>query len=254
MNYFWVYLILFLGFVGVFFLGKQKKKHDYIDIFWGVAFILSAIVSWLLGVRSLSGSLLTVLTILWGARLSIHLAKRNIGKPEDFRYRAMRENWKQRFELVMFFKNYMTQFLLNVIIGFPIVYTNLQGSEDFIPFMVAGLLIWLVGIFFEAVGDAQLTRFKQRPDSKGKLMTEGLWSWTRHPNYFGEATVWWGIYVVALSASLGRFWLIFSPLTITLLLLFVSGVPLLEKKYAGRPDWEAYKKKTSKFIPLPPKE
>ena len=102
------------------------------------------------------------------------------------------------------------------------------------------------------IGDEQLRRFKQNPENKGKLITTGLWAWTRHPNYFGEAVLWWGIYLISLSADPGRFWLIFSPLVITLLLLFVSGVPMLEKKYEGREDWEAYKRRTSKFFPLPP--
>ena len=106
---------------------------------------------------------------------------------------------------------------------------------------------------FGAVGDEQLRRFKARPDSRGKLMTEGLWAWTRHPNYFGDATMWWGIYLMSLSGDLGRAWLVFSPLLMTFMLLYVSGVPLLEKKYEGRADWAAYTRRTSKFFPRPPK-
>ena len=149
--------------------------------------------------------------------------------------------------------NYLVQFILNVLVGFPIVYVNLEGARGHNLLTWLGMALWFIGFFFEAVGDEQLRRFKLNPDSKGKLMTTGLWAWTRHPNYFGESVMWWGIFVIGLSGDLGRVWLIFSPLLMTFLLLFVSGVPLLEKKYAGRPDWETYAKRTSKFFPLPPK-
>jgi steroid 5-alpha reductase family enzyme len=111
---------------------------------------------------------------------------------------------------------------------------------------------WGIGFLFEAVGDAQLKKFKADPESKGKIMTLGLWRWTRHPNYFGESLQWWGLFVMAADAPI-RMLLVISPLTITGLLLFVSGVPLLEKKYAGRADREVYKERTSKFVPLPPR-
>lgn len=253
MKYFWVYLILLGGFAAVFFIGRLKKKHDFIDVFWGVGFILAAAVSFLLGSKPASGMLMTLLVLLWGGRLSYYLGRRNIGKPEDFRYRAMREKWKKRFELVMFFRMYMLQFVLNAIIGFPLVYVNLEGANapDFFTWM--GMFVWLIGFSFEAVGDEQLRRFKLKPGSKGKLMTSGLWAWTRHPNYFGESLTWWGLYLISLTGDIGRFWLVFSPLLITILLVKVSGVPLLEKKYEGRADWEAYKKRTSKFFPWPPR-
>lgn len=253
MNYVLVYLILLGGFALVFLIGKSKKKHDFIDIFWGLGFVIAAVVSFLLGSKPISGLLMTLLVILWGGRLSYYLGKRNIVKPEDFRYMAMREKWKKRFELVMFLRMYLLQFALNAIIGFPIVYVNLQDANSPNLFTWLGLLVWIAGFAFEVIGDEQLRRFKTKPDSKGKLMTTGLWAWTRHPNYFGEAVMWWGIFLISLTGDFGRVWLIFSPLLITYLLVNVSGVPMLEKKYEGRKDWEAYTKKTSKFFPVPPK-
>ena len=253
MNYVLVYLILLAGFFGIFLIGKKKRKHDFIDIFWGLGFILAAVVSWLLGSKPYSGGLMTVLVLLWGGRLSFYLGRRNIGKPEDFRYQAMREKWKKNFELVMFLRMYLLQFALNAIIGFPVVYVNLQGAVGPGFFTWLGLMVWIAGFAFEVVGDEQLRRFKLKPDSKGKLMTTGLWAWTRHPNYFGEALTWWGLFLISLTGDFSRFWLIFSPLLITFLLVYVSGVPLLEKKYEGRADWEAYKKRTAKFLPRPPK-
>lgn len=253
MKYFLVYLLLLGAFAGVFLIGKKNKKHDYVDILWGLGFALSALISWLAGPKSLPGGVMTLLTCIWGARLSLHLARRNIGKPEDFRYKAMRDKWVNRFEMVMFFKNYMTQFVINVIVGFPVVYVNLEGTPKAGLILWLGFVVWVVGFFFEAVGDEQLRRFKARPENKGRLMTEGLWAWTRHPNYFGDATMWWGIYLMSLSGDSGRAWLVFSPLLMTFMLLYVSGVPLLEKKYEGRADWEAYTRRTSKFFPRPPK-
>jgi steroid 5-alpha reductase family enzyme len=253
MKFLLVYLLLLCGFVAVFQIGKQKKKHDFLDIFWGLGFILAAAVSWLLGSKPASGLLMTLLVFIWGGRLSFYLARRNIGKPEDFRYQAMRDRWKKRFELVMFLRMYLLQFALSGIIGFPIVYVNLQGAKGPDFFTWLGLLVWLTGFAFEVMGDEQLRRFKAKPDSKGKLMTTGLWAWTRHPNYFGEALTWWGLFLISLTGDFGRFWLIFSPLLITFLLVYVSGVPMLEKKYEGRADWEAYKKRTAIFIPRPPK-
>ena len=154
----------------------------------------------------------------------------------------------------MFLRVYLLQFALIAVIGFPIVYTNLLGAGDLGFFAWLGLLVWLAGLAFEVIGDEQLRRFKSKPGSKGRLMTTGLWAWTRHPNYFGEALSWWGMFLISLSGGIGRFWLVFSPMVITLLLTRVSGVPLLEKKYEGREDWEAYKRRTARFFPRPPRD
>ena len=129
---------------------------------------------------------------------------------------------------------------------------NKYASGEINLLVIIGFIVWLIGFYFESVGDKQLANFIHNPENKGKLMTEGLWKYSRHPNYFGEVTQWWGIWIIALSVPYG--WVaIIGPITITILILFVSGVPLLEKKYKGRSDFEAYKKRTSIFIPLPPK-
>lgn len=119
------------------------------------------------------------------------------------------------------------------------------GIFDFV-----GILVWLTGFLFETIGDAQLASFRKNPANKEKLIQTGLWKYTRHPNYFGEVILWWGIWLFTI--GVGQAWLgLIGPVVITLLILFVSGVPMLEKKYEGRPDWEAYKKKTSRFFPMP---
>lgn len=164
----------------------------------------------------------------------------------------MRQRWKKNFERTIFLRIYLLQYVLNLLIGLPVIYVNLTGAKPASFLTLLGAMVWLVGMTFEVVRDAQLEAHMKK--KTGKLMTTGLWKYTRHPNYFGESTIWWGIYLLSLSASWSNVWLIINPLVLTLLLLFISGVPLLEKKMSQRPDWDAYAKKTSKFIPLPPKK
>ena len=244
-------LIVLCCFVLVHRLGARLKKHDLIDILWGMGFVVSATASYLLGPRPHTGLLMSLLTVLWGLRLSLHLARRNLHREEDFRYLAMRRRWPQRFELTMFLRVYLSQYALNLLIGLPTIYVNLRGASAPGLFAWLGGAAWLIGMAFEVVGDAQLARHRRH--APGQLMTTGLWRYTRHPNYFGECLVWTGIYLISLSGSLRNWWLILSPVLITTLLLFISGVPLLEKKMATRPGWAAYAARTSKFFPLPPK-
>lgn len=246
--------IVFVSFVFVYFIGKVKNKHDLLDVLWGAAFILASVVSYLLSEnKSDVGLLMTGLVFVWGSRLTFHLAKRNIGAKEDFRYDDYRKKYRgKNFDLYFFFRMYLVQFILCIIIVFPVIFMNISGNVKLSSLTFVGLIVWIVGFIFESLGDKQLKEFKSKPENKGKLMTIGLWSYTRHPNYFGEATQWWGIYLISIS-NLNNLWLIFSPIVITLLVRFVSGVPLLEKKYEGREDWKKYKRRTSIFLPLPPK-
>ncbi len=240
-------------FIITFLQAKQKGKHDFLDIIWGMAFIVAAVTSYLLGQKTAVNSLMTLLVIIWGMRLTIHLFKRISNSKEDYRYQAYREDYKgNNYDLYFFFRMYLLQYILSILIGFPVIYSNLNGVT-WSSLTVIGLVVWLIGFIFESVGDSQLKAFIAQPENKGKLMTIGLWRYTRHPNYFGEATQWWGIYIIAIS-NFQNLWLVFSPVLITLLVRYVSGVPLLEKKYEGRADWQAYKAKTSVFFPLPPKK
>ena len=246
--------IVFISFVIVFFIGKSKNKHDLLDVLWGLAFILASLVSYLISDnKSTVGLIMTSLVLVWGIRLTFYLAKRNIGAKEDYRYDDYRKQYKgNNFDLYFFFKMYMLQFILCIIIAFPVIYINIKGNAEFTTLTTVGILLWMIGFAFESIGDKQLKDFKANPKNKGKLMTKGLWSLTRHPNYFGEATQWWGIYLISIS-NLNNWRLIFSPIVITVLVRFVSGVPLLEQKYEGRKDWEDYKKRTSVFFPMPAK-
>lgn len=246
---------LLLFFALTFIVAQSQKNNGLVDVAWGLGFVFTAILSFLIGEpKGPVPLVITLCVVVWGVRLTWYLVRRNVGKPEDFRYANMRETWNPKtFYLKMFVKIYLLQMVLNFLINLPTIVTNLQDQAGWGVAASVGLVVWLIGFFFEVVGDSQLRLHKASPANQGKLLTTGLWQYTRHPNYFGEATQWWGVFMMAVSGGT-RFWLIISPVVITLFLLYVSGVPMLEKKYAGRPDWEAYKRKTSKFFPLIPKK
>jgi steroid 5-alpha reductase family enzyme len=235
--------------VSIFILALLKKDNSIVDIAWGIGFILVAILTFFLEAETVPRHILvTALIFLWGSRLATHVAIRNKGKGEDFRYAKWRKDWGKLFVIRSFFQIYMLQGLLLLIIAYPVMLINNSEQPGVTFFDILGLIIWLIGFIFEAVGDFQLSRFKGKAENKGKIMTRGLWRYTRHPNYFGETAMWWGIFVIALSVKNG--WTaIVSPLVITFLLLKVSGISMLEKKYAGNMDFEIYASRTSAFFP-----
>ena len=246
--------ILFIYMTAWFVLATLKKRNDIADIAWGIGFVTVAWTSFfIVQTYQLYALVVNILVSIWGMRLALHIYKRNRRKQEDYRYLEWRNQWGKWFFIRSYLQIFMLQGSLLYLIALPIVFINRNAADVFSFFPVIGLILWGVGFYFESVGDSQLAAFVSNPENKGKIMQSGLWRFSRHPNYFGEVMQWWGIYVFALSFPNG--WgLIIGPLTITILILFVSGVPLLEKKYAGRADFEEYKKKTSVFIPLPPKK
>jgi steroid 5-alpha reductase family enzyme len=250
-----VALLIFLFFSVLFVIGQLTRNNSIVDIGWGSGFILISFYTLIYGeAYGIKNYILTALIFLWGFRLAYHVARRNIGKPEDRRYSEMRQKWGNRFPtLKAFIYVYMSQFVLMFLISAGIMLTNQAPLPTLSLSDVVGISLWILGYFFEVIGDLQLANFLRNPAHRGKLLTSGLWKYTRHPNYFGEATMWWGIFILAATTKHG--WIgIISPLTITVLLLFVSGVPLLEKEYKDRPDWIEYKKKTSIFVPWFPKK
>jgi len=205
------------------------------------------------GPHPLPQIIITGLVSVWGLRLFYHIMKRNLGKPEDFRYAKWREEWGKWLIPRSFLQVYMLQGFFMYIISLSVSLPKDAGDSYSVPLMVAGLVIWITGFFFEAVGDYQLKVFLADPANRGKIMDRGLWNYTRHPNYFGEATMWWGIFLLALSGGASLL-AVLSPLTITALLLFVSGVPLLEKAMADKPGYAEYAARTSIFVPWFPKK
>jgi steroid 5-alpha reductase family enzyme len=237
----------------VFMLALAKKNNGVVDIAWGPGFILVGFtVFTIYGQGQARQWLALALVLVWGGRLALHIFMRNRGREEDFRYAAWRRQWGTYFIIRSFAQIFMLQGLLLLLVIAPVLLIVGQSQPPLKPLDLLGVLVWLAGFSFETIGDRQLAAFIRDPANRGQLMTGGLWRYTRHPNYFGEAALWWGMFIIALSAPMGWLGLI-GPAVITFLLLFVSGVPLLEKKYRGRPDWEEYKKKTSIFFPWFPK-
>lgn len=249
-------LLVFVYMTVWFVASLVFRRADIADIAWGLGFVV--ISAWLLVRPDAPGNvrqwIVTALVALWGLRLAWHVARRNLrpGHGEDARYAAWRRSWGATFVVRSYLQVFLLQGLFMLLIALPVLVSgSARGSETGV-FDVLGLGIWLVGFASEAFGDAQLAAFLSEPSNRGHIMDRGLWGWTRHPNYFGEATMWWGLAVIALGVPGG--WIAFvGPLTITWLLLKVSGVPLLEKSKAGQPEWEDYKSRTSIFFPLPPR-
>jgi steroid 5-alpha reductase family enzyme len=237
-----------------FFIARAGRRNDVADIAWGTGFIVTAITAMIVsdGITP-RGFLAMFLVILWGMRIATHIYLRNRGKPEDPRYRKWREEWGRHAVIRAFLQVFLLQGLLIIIISLPVTFIITYGQHPLTALDVVGVCIWLTGFAFESVGDYQLVKYKRDPSSRGKIMTQGLWTYTRHPNYFGEVTLWWGVYLIAVSVPQG--WAtILGPLTITFLILKVSGIPLLEEKYKDNSEFQAYKRRTSAFFPLPPRK
>ena len=244
-------LVVMTLMTGVWLLSLTKQDASIVDVFWGLGFV---VVAWLTFLRP-DGYLgrkilLTGLITLWGLRLAIYIFIRNWGHGEDRRYQAWRAQHGARFWWVSLFTVFWLQGGLLWIISLVVQVGELSPEPARLTWLdLLGTLVCLFGFAFEAVADWQLYRFKANPDNKGRVMNKGLWGYTRHPNYFGESLVWWGLFLITL-ATPGSGWVVISPLLITFLLLKVSGVTLLEKTIVdSRPEYEEYIKSTSSFIP-----
>ncbi len=247
--------ICILVFFSLVWAYAQKIKDNSIaDIAWGIGFCIVALVSCIYNQATTTRQLMiTLFALLWGCRLAVHIWTRKRGNGEDFRYRAMRKRWGKRQTILSLFEVFLLQGFLLLLIASPIILVNSTPQLDLSWLDYIAIAVFDLGFTFEVLGDYQLGEFIKNPENKGKLLQSGLWKYTRHPNYFGEVTLWWGMWIFALSSTLGIFTFI-SPLLITVLLLKVSGIPLLEKRYEGSIAFEEYKKKTSAFFPWFPKK
>ncbi len=236
-----------------FALAIAFKRNDLADTAWGLGFVLVAAVALIKSGGDNGRMVLAfILVLLWGLRLAIHIFTRNRGKSEDSRYREWREQWGKAWLVQSYFKVFIFQgFLLLAVIA-PVYFIAANPFSGWSWLDLSGFIFWLVGFYFEAMGDWQLRRFTADPANRGKVMDRGLWRYSRHPNYFGEVLMWWGIFIMSL--SLPDAWPgLIGPALITYLILFISGIPLLEKRYANDPAYGGYKKRTSVFFPWPPK-
>lgn len=233
-----------------FFVSLIAKRNDVADLAWGIGFIVVCVYLLLFTNSSIPLKIISLFTTIWGIRLASHIYSRLKKTTEDSRYLAWRQEWGKSFFIRSYLQVYLLQGLFMYLISLSAIISSESISHS-LPLSIVGAIVWIIGFFFESVADKQLSDFV-KIKNPGQVMQTGLWKYSRHPNYFGEVTQWWGIFVISLSAS--NLLSIFSPLTITLLILFVSGIPLLEKKYQGNLEFEEYKKRTSVFIPWFPKK
>ncbi|MGB5953189.1 MAG: DUF1295 domain-containing protein [Ornithinimicrobium sp.] len=232
----------------------KAGKWAVVDVVWGAGFALVGLVTLAFGTGGLNRRLLlTVLVCVWGVRLSWHIFKRSQGKGEDPRYEKLTEGLSPFAAAI---KVFGLQGVLQWIISMPLQASAAAQDTTGIWWvvLVIGVLIWGIGLTFESVGDAQLKAFMADPDNKGEIMDKGLWAWTRHPNYFGDACVWWGMFVVAASAgTVLVLWTVLAPVAMTHFLRNVSGAKLLEENMKDRPAFQEYMQRTAYFFPRPPK-
>ncbi len=228
-----------------------RARNDLADVAWGLGFITIAwVTAAAVGTLSVQSTLVLALVTAWGLRLSLHIWQRHRKTPEDERYAVWRREWHW-FKLRSFVQIFFLQGILMLGVLLPVLLIVMQpkalGWLDLL-----GVLIWTLGFEFESVADRQLRRFIQQPANRGKLMDQGLWKYSRHPNYFGEVTQWWGIGLMALGVPYG--WIgLFGPALITFLIVKVSGIPMLEKKLSQNPAYQSYQQRTSALLPWPPK-
>jgi steroid 5-alpha reductase family enzyme len=255
MNLFLFAALVLLAFMSAIFVAALRlADNSIVDVAYGAAFVL---VGWstfaVYGTEHPRPLLVLGLVTVWGVRLAVHIFLRKLGEDgEDPRYRKWREEWGDTFLWRSFLQIFMLQGAVVYVVALPVLLVVNRPGGALGPLDLLGVVVWLLGFLFEAAGDWQLLRFKRNPANKGHLIQRGLWRYTRHPNYFGEAVLWWGVFLVALGAPAGLLAIV-SPLTIDYLLLKVSGIPMLEARYEGHPEFAAYKQRTNAFFPWFPR-
>ncbi len=231
----------------------MRKRNDVADIGWGTYFIALALIHFIMNKPAVDLRIIPIiLVMIWGIRLSSHIFTRHLHTTEDARYLAWRNAWGNGwyFYARSFVQVFLLQGILAMVIAIPVILITAQAIPLNLVWVIIGTLIWIGGFICESVADAQLKTFLANPDNWRHIMQSGLWKYSRHPNYFGEVTQWWGIFIIGLGTTLGLLGII-GPLVITLLIVFVSGIPLAEKSMSRNSEFEAYKNKTSSLIPLP---
>lgn len=245
--------------VGIWLLSLPLKDASIVDMFWGLGFVVVAWVTWGLADGDPTRKLLiAVLITIWGVRLSVYIAWRNIGHGEDPRYQAMREKAGDKFPLLSLIRVFLLQGVVMWIVSLPVQAGQIAESPAAPTIWdCLGISIWFVGVVFESVGDFQLARFKSKPENQGTVLNTGLWRYTRHPNYFGDFLMWWGIYLIALASSPAlTWWTVIGPLIMSFFLMRISGVTLLEKslKESKGAAYDEYIRRTNAFFPGFPKK
>jgi steroid 5-alpha reductase family enzyme len=243
--------LLVFGIAG-WLVSLLRKDVSIVDSMWSLMFLIAAVIYMTLGETGPRATLIVTLVAIWALRLAGHITWRNWGEGEDYRYQKIRANNSPGFAFKSIYIVFGLQAGLAAIISLPLL-AAIGGTRSMGALDVAAVLVWIVGFVFEALGDLQLAQFRSNPDNKGRVLQSGLWSLTRHPNYFGDFCIWWGFYLFALSA--GGWWTILAPLLMSFLLLKVSGVAMLERDIGKRrPEYAAYVEETNTFFPGPRKK
>jgi len=244
-------VVLFVVMTLAWWLTRRRQRLDTVDTAWGLGFIL---VAWIAQAYQPSSHslLIAILVTIWGLRLSYHLYTRNQGRPDDRRYRELSAKWQGSFWRRAYVSIFLLQGGLIWLISLPVMVATgpqlLSGNLQ----TLAGVWVWAVGFVFEALSDYQLSEYLKQP-KRPKVLETGVWRYSRHPNYFGELAQWWGIALIALQSSYG--WLgLLGPVTLTILIVFISGIPPIERRRSKDPAYRAYQKRTNMLVPWPPKE
>lgn len=246
-------LVLFIYMLVAFAIGTWKKKNDVADVAWAMGvFVVGIFALSQDSDVSVRDALLATLIALWAFRLSGYVYVRNKNKPEDYRYAAWRAKWGDRPIWYGFWKVYMLQGLIIYLMGAPFLFTMLGTGPGIWWLDIVGIVVWLIGFVFETVSDQQLYQFKKHRENKGKVITHGLWKYSRHPNYFGEVALWWGFGIILFSGSM-HIVSFLGAVLMTYFILYVTGIPMLEKRYEKDEVFQAYAAKTPKFFPWFPK-
>lgn len=248
-------IVILVVMVVAWLLSIVRRDVSHVDIVWGLGFVVVAWVAWAVGDGNDDRSdLLVAMVTIWGLRLAGHLFWRQRQEPgEDFRYQLIRRKRGPNFALTSLFYVFLLQGVLMFVVSLPVQLAMTPSEPDVGLIAILGVVLWGVGFFFEVVGDAQLVRFRADPQNEGAVLDWGLWRYTRHPNYFGDCCVWWGIWLVAAETG-DAAWAFAGPVLMTVLLLRVSGVPMLEHGMVKRrPAYAAYVQRTSSFVPRPPR-
>ena len=241
--------------VHIFFLWAQKIKNwGVIDIAWSLGFIVTTLTSVVVFDNfSFSALIVSGMVMLWGLRLSSYLFIRNHGKPEDWRYAQFRQEWKPNENIQGYFKVFVFQGILMFVVTLPQVFFIKSGEVLQSGVLeIAGVLIWLIGMTFEVLADTQLAKFKNSKEKKPRFLMTGVWSLSRHPNYFGEISIWIGFFIMLFNYV--PIWTVVGPLVITFFIANVTGIAMLEEKYKDNEDFQKYKEKTNMFFPWPPRK
>ncbi len=235
-----------------FFAAWRLRRYDVADVAWGIGFATIAWWGLISVVEPGDARMLLVVGLVtaWAVRLAAHVSMRNFapGHPEDVRYATWRREWGRWSDARAYLQVFLLQGALMWLVSSPILVVIAWGRGPLGLLDLAGASVWAIGLAFEMVGDRQLAAHLSVKENRGRPLTTGLWGWTRHPNYFGDAVAWWGIGMIGVAAGGGWIALV-GPALMTLLLRFVSGVPLLEKRHQGEPEWEEYRRRVGVFVP-----